>query len=238
MTFWNFNAQESMDPRKSKLASSLRGRAENSKRRLHYFSLEYQFHQFWLTYFGTSNGKDISEDEWGRKKVPLLSLFLDFIGHPLLEQYCTKSYTLKTLGSDLLASITNACLLIPGGIAYSLLAGVPSNIGLTSCVIPGFVYFLSGSGRQLSIGGCILFFIALQNKELICMEMGRTGSNDGSCDRRCSGAGVKFEDLIHCHSNCQYSCASNWDFLFGFIDRKSRILGQHHQWISFGAFLA
>lgn len=75
-----------------------------------------------------------------------------FALEPLLDQFGSGKYGWSSLTSDLLASLTNAFLLIPGGIAYGFLARVPSVVGLTSCIIPPAVYFLFGNSRQLSVG--------------------------------------------------------------------------------------
>ncbi len=52
----------------------------------------------------------------------------------------------------MLAGITVAALLVPQGIAYALLAGLPPVMGLYAAILPMIMYALTGSGRQTSTG--------------------------------------------------------------------------------------
>ncbi|WP_028454903.1 SulP family inorganic anion transporter [Chitinilyticum litopenaei] len=56
------------------------------------------------------------------------------------------------LRSDLLASMVVALLLIPQGIAYALLAGLPPVAGLYASIVPLLVYTLLGSSMVQSVG--------------------------------------------------------------------------------------
>ena len=62
------------------------------------------------------------------------------------------SYTKKHLTADAIAGITVAILLIPQGMAYAYLAGMPPIYGLYGGLIPLIIYALFGTSRQLSIG--------------------------------------------------------------------------------------
>lgn len=53
---------------------------------------------------------------------------------------------------DLPAGLTTAVLLIPQGMAYAMLAGLPPITGLYAAVVPLFAYALLGTSRQLAIG--------------------------------------------------------------------------------------
>jgi len=53
---------------------------------------------------------------------------------------------------DLYAGITIGVILIPQGIAYALIAGLPPVYGLYTAMIPQIVYALLGTSRQLAIG--------------------------------------------------------------------------------------
>lgn len=69
---------------------------------------------------------------------------------PILEWFPT--YEKKWLTPDVLAGITVGVMLIPQGMAYALLAGVPPIYGLYAGLIPLFLYAILGTSRQLSIG--------------------------------------------------------------------------------------
>ena len=53
---------------------------------------------------------------------------------------------------DLLAGVITAILLIPQGMAYALLAGLPPEVGLYASIVPPFVYAFLGSSRALAVG--------------------------------------------------------------------------------------
>ncbi len=63
-----------------------------------------------------------------------------------------KSYTKKDLNGDVFAGIITAILLVPQGIAYAMLAGLPAQIGLYASILPPAIYVLLGSSRTLSVG--------------------------------------------------------------------------------------
>jgi SulP family sulfate permease len=56
------------------------------------------------------------------------------------------------LRTEFMAGLTVAALLVPQGIAYALLAGLPPVMGLYASILPMIVYALTGSGRQTSVG--------------------------------------------------------------------------------------
>ena len=62
------------------------------------------------------------------------------------------SYRREDLRGDLLAGLTVAIMLIPQGMAYAMLAGLPPYIGLYASILPPFLYALFGTSRQLSFG--------------------------------------------------------------------------------------
>ncbi|MGJ8667902.1 MAG: SulP family inorganic anion transporter [Oceanococcus sp.] len=53
---------------------------------------------------------------------------------------------------DILAGGITAVLLIPQGMAYALLAGLPAQMGLYASIIPPLVYAFLGSSRVLAVG--------------------------------------------------------------------------------------
>ncbi len=69
---------------------------------------------------------------------------------PLVGQL--KGYDSTLLRSDFFAGITVCIMLVPQGMAYALLAGMPPIYGLYGALIPLLVYGVLGTSRQLSIG--------------------------------------------------------------------------------------
>src|SRR6201987_5323909 len=57
----------------------------------------------------------------------------------------------KTSGGDVIAGIAVAGLLIPEGMAYAGIAGVPPQVGLYSALLGMFVYAIFGTSRQLAV---------------------------------------------------------------------------------------
>lgn len=63
-----------------------------------------------------------------------------------------KTYNRQDFNSDLFAGIITAILLVPQGIAYSILAGLPPESGLYASILPPVLYALLGTSRTLSVG--------------------------------------------------------------------------------------
>ena len=68
--------------------------------------------------------------------------FLNWLSH----------YKKKYIAPDLLAGLTIGIVLIPQGMAYAMIAGMPPVYGLYAGIIPILVYALLGTSRQLAIG--------------------------------------------------------------------------------------
>lgn len=63
-----------------------------------------------------------------------------------------REYRRADLSGDLSAGLTVAVMLVPQGMAYAMLAGLPPVIGLYASTVPLLVYALFGSSRQLAVG--------------------------------------------------------------------------------------
>lgn len=61
-------------------------------------------------------------------------------------------YRRSWLRGDLTAGITVGIMLIPQGMAYAMIAGLPPIYGLYAATLPLLVYALLGSSRQLAVG--------------------------------------------------------------------------------------
>lgn len=63
-----------------------------------------------------------------------------------------RNYTSVDFRHDVLAGLTVGIILVPQGMAYALLAGLPPVYGLYASLFPTALYALFGSSRQLSVG--------------------------------------------------------------------------------------
>lgn len=62
------------------------------------------------------------------------------------------NYKRTDLSGDIQAGLIVAIMLIPQGMAYAMLAGLPPVMGLYAATIPILVYALFGTSRQLAVG--------------------------------------------------------------------------------------
>ena len=69
---------------------------------------------------------------------------------PILEWL--PNYNSSRFKGDFIAGITVSIILIPQGIAYALIAGIPPIYGLYCALVPQLVYAIFGSSRQVAIG--------------------------------------------------------------------------------------
>ena len=69
---------------------------------------------------------------------------------PILEWM--PAYKKQWLPGDLSAGLTVGIMLIPQGMAYAMIAGLPPVFGLYAALIPQVIYSLMGTSRQLAVG--------------------------------------------------------------------------------------
>ncbi|MEM6377989.1 MAG: solute carrier family 26 protein [Bacteroidota bacterium] len=62
------------------------------------------------------------------------------------------TYSKEQLRGDLSAGLSVGVMLIPQGMAYAIIAGLPPIYGLYACTIPLLIYALLGTSRQLAVG--------------------------------------------------------------------------------------
>lgn len=62
------------------------------------------------------------------------------------------NYKRSFLGGDLSAGLTVGVMLIPQGMAYAMIAGLPPVYGLYAAMVPQVIYALFGTSRQLAVG--------------------------------------------------------------------------------------
>ena len=58
----------------------------------------------------------------------------------------------KSIQNDFVAGLTVGIMLVPQGMAYALLAGLPPVFGLYAALVPQVIYAIMGTSRQLSVG--------------------------------------------------------------------------------------
>lgn len=63
-----------------------------------------------------------------------------------------KTYSRTDFNGDLFAGVMTAILLVPQGIAFALLAGLPPQFGLYASILPPLFYAVLGTSRTLSVG--------------------------------------------------------------------------------------
>lgn len=78
-------------------------------------------------------------------KFVRLQEFVPILGW--LPTYCREAFT-----GDTLAGLIVAIMLVPQGMAYALLAGLPPEVGLYASIAPLLIYGLLGSSRTLAVG--------------------------------------------------------------------------------------
>ncbi len=69
---------------------------------------------------------------------------------PLLKQL--KAADSGERRDDVIAGVITAILLVPQGMAYALLAGLPAETGLYAAIVPPLLYALLGTSRSLAVG--------------------------------------------------------------------------------------
>ncbi len=89
---------------------------------------------------------------------------------PILEWL--PKYKQSNLKGDLIAGITVGVMLIPQGMAYSMLAGLPPIYGLYASIIPLLAYAIFGTSRQLAVGPVAMISL------LIATGIGAIAGND------------------------------------------------------------
>lgn len=85
-----------------------------------------------------------------------------------------KDYKKEWFGGDLIAGLTVGVMLIPQGMAYSMLAGLPPIYGLYASTIPLIIYALFGTSRQLAVGPVAMVALLISSGVGALAELGST----------------------------------------------------------------
>jgi SulP family sulfate permease len=84
-------------------------------------------------------------------------------------------YERRDLRSDLAAGFTIGAMLVPQGMAYALLAGLPPQIGLYASIVPVLIYALFGTSRQLAVGPVAIVSLMTASALAPLFEQGSAG---------------------------------------------------------------
>ena len=63
-----------------------------------------------------------------------------------------KYYQYNSFKADLIAALIVLAMLVPQGMAYAMLAGLPPVMGIYASILPMIIYAFTGSSTTLSIG--------------------------------------------------------------------------------------
>jgi SulP family sulfate permease len=74
-----------------------------------------------------------------------------------------RQYRPEQLSGDLIAGLIVAVMLVPQGMAYALLAGLPPQIGLYASILPLLLYGLLGTSRALAVGPVAMVSLLVAN---------------------------------------------------------------------------
>ena len=72
--------------------------------------------------------------------------------------------TRRDLARDVVAAGMVTVLLVPQGLAYAMVAGLPPVVGLYAAILPAILYALLGTSRDLSVGPTSIAAMAISRK--------------------------------------------------------------------------
>ncbi|MDP4712250.1 MAG: solute carrier family 26 protein [Saprospiraceae bacterium] len=81
-------------------------------------------------------------------------------------------YNKIQLKGDLSAGVTVGIMLIPQGMAYAMLAGLPPIYGLYASIVPLLIYAMLGTSRQLAVGPVAMVALLIQAGVSTLAEVG------------------------------------------------------------------
>ena len=82
------------------------------------------------------------------------------------------NYKKDWLKGDISAGLTVGVMLVPQGIAYAMIAGLPPIYGLYTALIPQIVYAVFGTSRQLSVGPVAMDSLIVASGVVALAEIG------------------------------------------------------------------
>ncbi|HEX6386300.1 MAG TPA: solute carrier family 26 protein, partial [Anaerolineae bacterium] len=86
-----------------------------------------------------------------------------------------RAYKREWFSGDLLAGLIVTIMLVPQGMAYALLAGLPPQVGLYASIVPLFLYGLLGTSRVLAVGPVAIVSLLVASGVSEFAEIGTAG---------------------------------------------------------------
>ncbi|RKF59580.1 Sulfate permease 2 [Erysiphe neolycopersici] len=90
--------------------------------------------------------------DWIRKKTPKSKDLSNYVQSIFPFTHWILNYSIPWFLGDLVAGITIGAVVVPQGMAYSVLAGIPPQYGLYSSLIGVLIYWLFATSKDISIG--------------------------------------------------------------------------------------
>jgi len=85
------------------------------------------------------------------------------------------AYQRRDLKGDLIAGLTHGAMVVPQGMAYALLAGLPPVVGLYAATVPMILYAVLGTSRQLAVGPVAIVSLLVATALAPIVEQGTVG---------------------------------------------------------------
>ena len=92
-----------------------------------------------------------------------------------------QSYHSTHFKSDTLAALIVIAMLVPQGMAYAMLAGLPPMMGLYASILPMIIYAMFGSSSTLSIGPVALISMMVFATLQPLFEVGSSAYIEAAC---------------------------------------------------------
>ena len=89
------------------------------------------------------------------------------------------NYQRAWLRGDLIAGFTSGIMLIPQGMAYAMIAGLPAVYGLYTALVPPIAYSIFGTSRRISIGPVAMDSLLVASA-LGTLSLVKAGSSNGA----------------------------------------------------------
>ena len=90
-------------------------------------------------------------------------------------------YQFSSFKSDLIAALIVLAMLVPQGMAYAMLAGLPPIMGIYASILPMIIYAFTGSSSTLSIGPVAIISMMVFSTLNPLFPVGSTAYIEAAC---------------------------------------------------------